>query len=437
MNVEDSEQIELQLESLGMSAADDLYNADVVLLNTCSVRKKPEDKAFSTLGELRKLRKIRPHMVIGVCGCMAQLRAEEIHKRCPHVDFIIGTAQIASIPNLVIDAQKNKRFQLRLDLPERKGAVVTDVPDRLLSRNQTTKIKAFVPIQYGCDKFCTFCIVPSTRGRERSRSTESIIREIEHLSSQGVKEITLLGQTVNSYGKNLLEGKVPFSRLLTLIADIPGIERIRYTSPYPRDYTQGLLDVHRNCKKVMPHVHLPVQSGNNEILKAMRRLYTVESFEEIYWKLRDIPGMAVTTDVIVGFPGETEKQFHDTLRLFERLRFDSAFMFAYSPRPGTPASTMEQVKESVKRRRLNELIALQNKITCDRNLSEVGEVFDVLVEGPSEKNPTLSKGLTPHGKTVHFPTHPSLAPGTIVPVQTESAHLWGFHAKQHLIKQVI
>lgn len=430
MNVEDSEQMGRYLEELGLRPVESDDDAAVILLNTCSVRKKPEDKAFSYLGELRKLKETRPELVIGVCGCMAQLRHDEIRRRCPHVDFIVGTAQVAQIPALVQEARQRRRFLLRLDLPPRKGAVVTDVPQRHLGTGRTPpKVKAFVPIQYGCDKFCTFCIVPTTRGRERSRPTEDILEEVRALAERGTKEVTLLGQTVNSYGKNLLEGKVPFAHLLWQIARVPGIERIRYTSPYPRDYNNDLIRAHRECPKVMPHVHLPLQSGNDKVLREMRRLYTVDQFREVYWRLRqEVPGIAITTDIIVGFPGETEEEFRDTLRLVEELRFDSAFMFAYSPRPGTKAAEREhQVPKEVKRRRLSELIALQNDITCEINASQVGSIFEVLVEGDAERQQgfkRLLKGLTPQGKTIHF--EGDSQPGDLVRVRADEAHLWGF-----------
>lgn len=425
MNVEDSEQMERYLRDLGFVDANS-ESADVVLLNTCSVRKKPEDKAFSMLGVLREAKEAKPEMVIGVCGCMAQLRADEIRKRAPHVDFVIGTAEISKIPALVSETMQARRFRSRTSLPERKGSVVTDIPQRHLGVRRAA-LKSFVPIQYGCDKFCTFCIVPTTRGRERSRSTEDVLEEIALLAARGTKEITLLGQTVNSYGKNLMEGKVPFARLLREIAVIPGIERIRYTSPYPRDFRDDLVSAHRDVREVMPHCHLPLQSGDDEILKEMHRVYTVDSFSEIYRSLRTVPGMAVTTDVIVGFPDETEEQFRNTMKVMETLRFDGAFMFAYSPRPDTKAAEMSQVDSVTKKRRLNELIDLQNTITCEINHAEAGSVFEVMVEGSSEKDPRLLKGLTRHFKTMHFPG--DALPGDIVNVVAEEPHLWGFRGR--------
>ncbi len=426
MNEEDSEQMSLYLQERGYEPAESVEDADVVLLNTCAVRRKPEEKVFSTLGQLRKLKQRKPHMVIGVCGCMAQLRAEEIRQKAPHVDMIIGTAHVSQVGALVEEVLQKRRLAMRLELPERKGAIVTDIPARKIER--APKLKAFVPIQYGCDKFCTFCVVPITRGRERSRPTADIIQEIRMLAERGTKEVTLLGQTVNSYGKNLLEGRVPFARLLKLINDIEGIERIRFTSPYPRDFRDDLINAIAELPKVMEHVHLPLQSGNNEILKAMRRLYTVEQFEEIVHKLRErVPGIAITTDIIVGFPGETDEQFEDTLKVVERIRFDGAYMFAYSPRPGTPAAAMEnQIPRAVKQERLQRLIELQNRITCEINASQVGRVFEVLVEGPSQKDPTKLAGFTRENKMMHFVGSPELI-GKIVKVRADEAHLWGFY----------
>lgn len=340
---------------------------------------------------------------------------------------MIGTGEISQIPGLVSETMQARRFRSRTALPERKGSVVSDVPQRHFGRDTKSPLKAFVPIQYGCDKFCTFCIVPTTRGRERSRSTEDILEEVAALASRGTKEVTLLGQTVNSYGKNLLEGKVPFANLLRRIAHIPGIERIRYTSPYPRDFRDDLISTHSDVREVMPHCHLPLQSGDDEVLSKMHRVYTVDSFTEIYQNLRKIHGMAITTDVIVGFPEETEEQFQNTIRVMEKLRFDSAFMFAYSPRPDTKAAEMPQLDRETKSRRLNKLIDLQNQITCEINSDEQGSVFEVMVEGPSEKNPSLLKGLTRHFKTMHFPS--SAQPGDIVEVVAEQAHPWGFSGR--------
>lgn len=429
MNVEDSEQMEIGLQSIGFEPASTLQEAEVVLLNTCSVRRKPEDKAFSFLGELAPMKRANPHLVLGVCGCMAQLRADEIRRRAPHVDFVVGTGQVAQIPHLVEEALMTRRFRKRLDLPERKGAVVEDVPPRLVGRR--AKLKAFVPIQYGCDKFCTFCIVPTTRGRERSRLPQEIVDEVGALARQGTREVTLLGQTVNSYGKNLPEGRVPFSELLRRISEIPELARIRYTSPYPRDFKTDLIACIRDNPKVMEHCHMPVQAGDDGLLKRMKRLYTVESFLGIVDELRrEIPGIGLTTDVIVGFPGETEEEFEGTLSLIRRVRFDGAFMFIYSPRPGTPAAEMEQVPEPIKKDRMLRLADLQNSISCEINQTYVGRDLEVLVEGPSPKNPNLLQGFSREFKMVHF-AGPSNLAGKLVAVRATQPHLWGLSGALH------
>ncbi len=455
MNEEDSDQIGLSLESIGFSKVDTHLSATIILLNTCSVRKKPEDKAFSFLGELALLKRKRPEIVIGVCGCMAQIRADDIRRTAKHVDFVVGTGQIISIAGLVEETLQTRKFRSRLELPERKGAVVTDVPKRLLpepernalgeigesqilqlltdNRQPTTvvsqrplKIKAFVPIQYGCDKFCTFCIVPTTRGRERSRPTEEVVVEVRRLAELGVKEVTLLGQTVNSYGKNLAEGRVPFGKLLWLLEGIPGLERLRYMSPYPRDFKADLIECIRDNPKVMEHVHLPLQSGDADLLQAMKRQYSVDEFLQIVDDLRAaVPNMGITTDIIVGFPGETEAQFENTLNVVKNVRFDGAYMFIYSPRPGTPAAEMEQLPYKLKHERLQTLMDLQNQITIEKNLDWIGKTVEVLVEGPSKKNPDVLQGYSREWKMVHFRGDPSISPGDLVNVKLTEAFQWG------------
>src|SRR5579872_2781013 len=353
MNEEDSEQMALYLEEMGYRPVGDLADAEVVLLNTCSVRQKPEEKVYSKLGELREMKLQNPFMIVGVCGCMAQVEAVQIRRRAPFVDLVVGTGNIAALPNLIHQALRRRDSALHrlgpadwagqapplqgprtqhsaltaLDLPPRRGAIVTDVPLRNIVRKP--KLKAHVPIMYGCDKFCTFCIVPLTRGRERSRPTSEILMEIHGLARSGTKEVTLLGQTVNSYGKNLAEGRVPFARLLEQIGEIRGIERIRFTSPCPRDFTDDLIETIARLPKVCEHVHLPLQVADDELLQRMHRGYTVARYREIVAKLRAaIPNVAITTDIMLGFPGETDEQFWNTMRFVEETRFDSAFMFA-------------------------------------------------------------------------------------------------------------
>ncbi len=427
MNEEDTEQMGLYLEGIGFKPAANILEAQVILLNTCSVRKKPEDKAFSLLGELVPLRTSKD-LILGVCGCMAQARADEIRRRAPHVDFVLGTGDLGLLPGLVQEAAQKRKFQKRVSLPERKGNVVEDVPQRHLGR--PAKVKSYVPIQYGCDKFCTFCIVPTTRGRERSRPTADILEEVRVLAEAGTREVTLLGQTVNSYGKNLLEGKVPFSTLLWQLSEIPDLKRIRYTSPYPRDFKADLIETIRDCPKVMEHCHLPIQSGDDEMLKEMHRLYSVDSYLEIIDELRrEIPGVGLTTDVIVGFPGETDEQFQNTMRLMERVRFDGAYMFAYSIRPGTPAGDRkDQVPEIIKKNRLAQLIDLQNRITCEINAKMIGATLEVLVEGPSAKDPSVMQGYSREWKMVHFKASPERI-GRLAQVRVTDSRVWGLSAE--------
>jgi len=428
MNEEDSEQLALSLSGIGFEPTSELHSAHVILLNTCSVRKKPEDKAFSLLGELALIKNRRPELVIGVCGCMAQIRADEIKRRAPHVDFVLGTGDISQVGGLVEEALQNRKFQKRLQLPERKGAVVEDVPARITERYP--KLKAFVPIQYGCDKFCTFCIVPTTRGRERSRPTEEILEEVTNLCATGTKEVTLLGQTVNSYGKNLLEGRVPFAELLRKVAQVPGLERIRYTSPYPRDFKTDLIETIRDVPQVMPHLHMPLQAGSDELLKAMKRQYTRQSFAEILAEVRaKVPRVLVTTDVIVGFPTETEDQFHETLDAIRQFRFYGAYMFIYSPRPETPAASMEQLSYAVKQERLVALADLQKSITLEWNQSFVGQEFEVLVEGASPKDPGKLQGYSQEFVMCHFSGELGKYRGELVTVRATHGHMWGVQAE--------
>lgn len=428
MNEEDTEQMGLYLADLGFEPTTALFEAQVVILNTCSVRKKPEDKAFSLLGELEPIKRARPDMILGVCGCMAQARADEIRKRAPHVDFVLGTGDLGLLPGLVEQAAQSRRFAKRIDLPTRKGAIVSDVPQRHLGRSP--KLKAYVPIQYGCDKFCTYCIVPTTRGRERSRPSSDIIEEVTTLAAQGTKEITLLGQTVNSYGKNLVEGNIPFSDLLWRLSEIPGLERIRYTSPYPRDFRSDLIETIRDCPKVMEHVHLPLQSGDDDVLSEMKRVYTLASYKEIVAQLRQtIPHVTITTDVIVGFPGETDEQFENTMAAFREIRFDGAYMFAYSTRPNTPAGDRkDQISGNVKKERLARLIDLQNEITVEINQTFIGRELEVLVEGPSPKNPDRFQGYSREFKMVNFLSNPGRV-GRLAKVIVTEAHRWGLSAE--------
>ncbi len=428
MNEDDSSQMASMLESQGY-AKSTVEAADVVLLNTCSVRAKPEQKAYSMLGQLREMKASRPEMIIGVCGCMAQKEAPEIRRRAPFVDLVIGTGQIDRLPALIDLIKAERRPIVATDLPSRRERDEKSTPRRVVG-GATPKLKSLVSIMYGCDKFCHFCIVPITRGKERSRPADEILLEIERLASLGTKEVTLLGQTVNSYGK-FLEEPCSFAELLHRISEIDGIERIRYTSPYPKDFNDDVVEAIATLPKVMPMVHMPIQVGDNDLLQRMHRGYTLGQYEMIVRKLRSaVPDLCLTTDLMLGFPGETEQEFENTMRFVEKTRYDSAYMFAYSPREGTKAALMEgQIPQVEKIRRLEALIELVNRITIEINDSQIGNVYPVLVEGRSSKDSSKWSGLTPQGKTMNFPADElSVADlfGRIVDVRAVSAHLWGF-----------
>lgn len=452
MNEDDSAQMALMLEAQGYARAERPEDAAVILLNTCSVRAKPERKVYSKLGELRELKMQNPDLVIGVCGCMAQKEAPEIRRRAPHVDMVIGTGQIDRVPDLIdrVYDERSRRSErkpmigsglIETELPDRKDRAAKQTPLRMMpgETSGTTlykyrgivdapapKLKSFLSISYGCDKFCAFCIVPITRGKERSRPWRDIVLEAERLASLGTKEITLLGQTVNSYGK-FLDDPCTFAELLGRLNAIEGLERIRYTSPYPKDFHDDVIEAIATLPKVCEQVHMPIQVGDDNLLGRMRRGYTLEQYREIVRKLRAAaPDVALTTDLMLGFPGETDEEFRNTLRFVEETRYDSAFMFAYSPREGTRAAVLEdQIPETVKLARLEELIALQNRITEEINRSQVGNLYEVLVEGRSPKDPNRWTGLTRQGKTINFPAGRDLQ-GQIVKVRATKAHLWGF-----------
>ena len=439
MNVDDSDQIANLLENEGMEATEDLAAADVIVLNTCAVRQKPEDKVFSKLGELAELKRARPDMIIGVTGCMAQRAGADIARRAPHIDLIAGTAQLERIPEMVrrrrealADGTALPRrpadVLIRLEIPRRKVEADLFLPER--KRVTTGKLKSFVSIMYGCDKFCAFCIVPLTRGKERSRPAADIVAEVEHLAAHGTREVTLLGQTVNSYGLKGLDATCSFAELLARVNAVPGIERIRFTSPYPKDFSDEVIAAMAELPHVCEQVHLPLQVGDDTLLHRMHRGYTLDGYRRIVDKLRDaMPGIVITTDLMLGFPGETEEQVENTYRFVEEIRFDGAFMFAYSPREPTQAARLpDQIPPKEKTRRLEKLIEIQNRITVQINREQVGQVFEVLVEGKSHKDAAMWQGLTRGGKTVHFPAGRDLA-GRLVQVRATEGHLWGFRAE--------
>ncbi len=407
MNEDDTEQIALFMEQAGFLAANSADDADVVLLNTCSVRRKPEDKAYSKLGELAEIKRHRSRMVIAVCGCMAQAEGAEIARRAPFVDLIVGPGRAADLPALVgalLNGNDGGGNSARARAPrmllDSEAGEPNTVPLRAVGR--PSRLRAFVPVMYGCDRFCTFCIVPLTRGRERSRPLEEIVAEVRSLAATGTREVTLLGQTVNYYGRRL-PGRPSFADLLRAVSAVPGIARVRFTSPHPRGFTQEVIDAMAALPQVCEHVHLPLQAADNHLLKRMKRGYTIEQYDDVLQKLRAaMPGVSVTTDLMVGFPGETEAEFEATMDYVRHALFDAAFMFAHSPRQGTKAAAMgDQLDRATKVRRLSALIELQNRITTEINARLVGSVQEVLIDGRSARDEMRLSGLTRTFKTTH------------------------------------
>lgn len=412
MNEHDSETLGGMLEELGYIENKNKKEADVAIINTCSVRENADKRFFGTLGQLKKVKEDRPDVVVAVCGCMMQQQhiIDTLKAKYPWVDLIFGTHNIHEFPRLLTNVL-NERNKV-VDVWENGGDIIEGLPSK-----REYPFKAFVNIMYGCNNFCTYCIVPFTRGRERSRRPEEIINEVKELAAAGVKEITLLGQNVNSYG-NGSDFDVDFADLIYLLNDIEGIERIRFMTSHPKDLSDKLIQAYRDCGKLCNLIHLPVQSGSTEILKRMNRKYTKEDYLLLIGKLKEaVPEIAVTTDIIVGFPSETEADFEETLDLVKQVGYDSAFTFLYSIRKGTPAEKYtEQVPEAVKHERFNRLVELLNGISAEKNKACEGKTLTVLVEGPSKTNSKTYTGRTESGKIVNFRGTSDLI-GQIIPVK--------------------
>jgi tRNA-2-methylthio-N6-dimethylallyladenosine synthase len=410
MNVLDSELVVGSLRRQGYQLTQSFADADVILFNTCSVRQHAEDKIYSALGRLRGHKQRYPHKVIGVLGCMAQKDQDKVLRRAPYVDIICGTGQLAQIPELIAEVERTRTPQLALSL-SRSGASRHAVEASFESYDpmrdpsmRPNPFQAYVRIMIGCDKFCTYCIVPSVRGPEQSRHPEHIAAEVRQLAHEGCKEITLLGQTVNSYHFDLGDGRVArLSDLLARIHDTPGIERIKFITNFPKDMSDDLLDAVRELPKVCPYLHVPAQSGCNEVLKRMKRLYTVEYYRDMLARCRErVPGVAISSDFIVGFCGETEESFQRTCDLVRESGFKNSFIFKYSERPGTKGHELfeDDVPEEVKKRRNNDLLAIQNAVSLRDHLARVGQTVEVLVEGPSKNaNPEEAGPIQLTGRT--------------------------------------
>ena len=423
MNERDSEQVAHSLAARGYERVAHESEADIVLLNTCSVRDMADQKALGKMGMLGRLAKERPHVVFGFLGCMAQARGESLLRGLPHVDLVVGTQKFHRVADHVDElvtrkaarravapyqngAMDDLRFSI-VDIAEEPGSQST-IRDQQLTPGQAT---AFVSIMQGCNMHCTFCIVPQTRGTERSRSISEIVSEVRELASRGVKEVTLLGQIVNLYGRHefpRLDNKSPFVQLLEAVHEVEGLERVRFTSPHPIGFRDDLIDAISRLPKLAEHVHLPLQSGSNKILKAMHRAYTAEKYTDLIGRIRRARrGIAITTDVIVGFPSETEDDYRQTRDMIQQIQFDNAFVFRYSPRSGTPAADApDQIDELVKEERNHDLLEIVNR--SNRQILErlVGSEVEVLCEGPSKTNPARLMGRTRTNKIVVFPPFP-------------------------------
>ncbi|BEP29069.1 tRNA (N6-isopentenyl adenosine(37)-C2)-methylthiotransferase MiaB [Helicovermis profundi] len=398
MNEHDSEKLIGMLKLMGYERTEVKEDADLIIFNTCCVRENAELRVYGNLGHLKSLKEKNPNLKIAVCGCMMQQAqvVEEIKKKYRHVDLIFGTHNTHNFPSLLSKAFGTKNTVV--EVWDNEGEIIEGLP---LERK--FGLKAYVNIMYGCNNFCTYCIVPYTRGRERSRKTEDIINEIEGLVNDGIKDVTLLGQNVNSYGKTL-ENKISFSDLLREVNKIEGIERIKFMTSHPKDISKELIDTMAECEHVCEHLHLPIQAGSNRLLKAMNRNYTVEKYMEMinYAKER-IKGLSISTDFIIGFPGETDEDIEDTIKLIKEVRYDSAFTYIYSKRQGTPAYTYEnQIDEKLKHVRFEKVLDELNKIIIEKNANRKGEILEVLVEEKSKSEDKLLTGRSRMNNGVHF-----------------------------------
>lgn len=424
MNESDSERYAGQLESLGYRRTEDMDMADVILLNTCCVRETAEGKILGKIGELKHVKQHNPNLIIAVTGCMAQEWQDRLFERAPHIDLVIGTHNIHKLIELIRERQATSGHYLEADMTM---PAFHDLPTKRFQ-----KFFAWVPIMNGCNKFCTYCIVPYVRGREVSRPIADIVREIEEIAKEGYKEITLLGQNVNSYGLDLKDG-TDFSALLQAVDRIDGIERVRYMTSHPKDMTFAMIDAIADSKKVVNHMHLPIQSGSDELLKKMNRGYTVDQYMELVeYARKRIPDLVLTTDIIVGFPGETEEMFCQTLDLLKRVQYDMAYTFIYSPRTGTPAAKMEhQIPQEEKSRRLQRLMDVQNVYSLQLNQAMEHKEYEVIVEGPTKNDENHWFGRTTGNKMIIWEHDGSAAVGDTVKVAVDKGQTWVL--KGHLI----
>ena len=422
MNEHDSENMIAILKDHGMKEVKDFEDADLIMLNTCSIRENAHNKVFGMLGRIKHLKVQKKDIIVGLTGCMAQeeVVAEEILNKYKWMDFVLGTHNIHKLPEIVVDSFKER--QLKIEAPSIEGDIIENMP-----ADRQNKYKAYVNIMYGCDKFCTYCIVPYTRGKQRSRDKEDILKEVKDLIKDGYNEVTLLGQNVNAYGKDRKDNY----NMANLLEDVAktGIERVRFMTSHPWDFTDEMIDIIAEYHNIMPSVHLPVQSGNNRILKLMGRRYTKEEYLNLFYKLKNkISQVAISTDIIVGFPGETDSEFEDTLDLVNECKFDLAYTFIFSPRVGTPAEKMnDDVSLEEKEKRLYKLNALVNKYALENNKKLEGTIVDVLVEAPSDKEGFLM-GYSDTNKLINLKGSEDLI-GKIVKVKINEAKTWSLNGE--------
>ena len=412
------------LETLGYTPTEEIHEANVVLLNTCAIRENAEEKVFGKIGYLKKLKRSNPNIIFGICGCMAQEEVviKKILEKHPQVDLIFGTHNIHRLPVLLKQAMLEK--QMVLEVWSKEGDVIENLPS-----HRAHPYKAWVNIMYGCNKFCTYCIVPYTRGKERSRLKEDILEEVNELIKEGYQEITLLGQNVNSYGKDTYED-YSFANLLEDVAKT-NIPRIRFTTSHPWDFNTDMIDTIAKYDNIMPAIHLPVQSGNSEVLKRMGRRYTREEYLTLFDAIKTrIPDCTITTDIIVGFPQETDAQYQDTLSLYDYCEYDLAYTFIYSPREGTPAAKMEDdIDFETKQQRLYKLNELVTEKAHKQNQKYLDTIVDVLVDGPSKTDPNVLTGYTAHNKLINFTGNKDHV-GQIVKVKVTKAQTWALTGEE-------
>ena len=416
MNIADAERMEGQLQAAGYARTEETADADIILINTCCVRETAEDKVYGKIGEIKKVKEKNPNLIFGIAGCMAQKEGDNLMRRAPHIDFVLGTGKVQELARIIGEIQAEHSTVVDVALSD--SEIAENLP---VARGG--KFSAWVPIMYGCNNYCTYCIVPYVRGRERSRAPEEVVAEVRRAVAEGCREVTLLGQNVNSYGKD--HKAADFADLLRMVDEVEGIRRVRFMTSHPKDISDKLIDTIKSGTHICEHIHLPVQYGSSRILKAMNRGYTVEKYRERALRVREaLPDASLTTDLIVGFPGETEGDFAEMLAFLREMRYDSAYTFLYSKRSGTPAATMEsQVPDDVKHVRLSLLMEAQNTISREINDRLLGAQLEVMVEGASKNDPAVWSGRTRTNKIVLFP-HGAEQEGDFVQVRITQPQTW-------------